>query len=190
MNKDLAEIHIKGFELREIEERFEKLTKHPHTIDMICGFIAEGGDLHDLADVWQVRFGKLSNWISRDPERRKRYEAAHQDAEGWLVSRIIKELKTISFFDIKDLYGTDGNLLPPHSWPEHARRAVAGVKSKELFDMEGNPIGQIKEVKLIDRTRTLELVGKQLGMFVQKHQVEVKRTLEDIMAESREGDPK
>ena len=177
-----------GYEARS--ERLTRLTQNPSIADRICGFIAEGGDLQDLADGWNVSYGALSNWMNADADRRKRYENAHKDAEGWLVQRVKKELKALSFSNVQDLYDDAGNLLEPHAWPEHAARAVGGIKVKELFDNEGVKEGELKEIKMIDKTKSLDLLGKTVAMFINKVEHSADKSLEDLLADVRKLETK
>jgi hypothetical protein len=54
------------------------------------------------------------------------------------------------------------------SWSSDAAAAVAGVESHELEEyVEGEkvPVGTVKKIKLWDKTKTLEALGKYLRMF-------------------------
>ena len=48
---------------------------------------------------------------------------------------------------------------------------------------------RILKLKLWDKPRALELLMRHFGSFVERHQHEVKITLEDLVAGSRELDP-
>lgn len=84
--------------------------------------------------------------------------------------RIIEEYARAAFFDIADIYGEDGQLLPIHEMPEHARRAIAAIECDEILewdeardeDEEGNPVGRRKKKKvLIGYTRKVKTVSKR-----------------------------
>lgn len=81
----------------EQKHRFEDVVKNPNIMDMVCGFIADGGNLQELTVKWMIPYGLMSNWISRDATRRSRYENAQKDKVGWLGQRIEAELKDMSF---------------------------------------------------------------------------------------------
>lgn len=89
----------------------------------------------------------------------KRSEETQIDA-AWVLRRLAAEAEA----DIADLYGEDGQLLPVKEWPKIWRQGlVAGVKHQEIRDSEGNATGDfIVDVKLSDRVRRLELIGKHV----------------------------
>lgn len=44
------------------------------------------------------------------------------------ADKALKEIAGVAFSDIGDLFGDDGQLLPPRRVPHHARRTIAAVK--------------------------------------------------------------
>lgn len=42
--------------------------------------------------------------------------------------RVLREAGCLAYSDITELFENDGRLKPMNQWPEHARRAVAGVE--------------------------------------------------------------
>lgn len=61
--------------------------------------------------------------------------------------------------------------------PEEARRSVAGVKVKELYDQEGANVGRVVEFKLVpetDRVKAIELGYKRLGLLKEKLEIKGK----------------
>jgi phage terminase small subunit len=77
------------------------------------------------------------------------------------ADRVLEELATIAYSDIRH-YGVSrkGLLLRTAGAPHEASRAVMSVKRKsEGFD-------HTVELKLYDKVRALELLGKHLKMFV------------------------
>ena len=102
----------------------------------------------------------LSNAKVRDEiERRKtaRSEETKIDA-AWVLKRLAAEAEA----DIADLYGPDGQLLPVKEWPKIWRQGlVAGVDVEEIH-VEGVKMGEVKKIRLSDRIRRLELIGKHV----------------------------
>jgi hypothetical protein len=68
------------------------------------------------------------------------------------------------FADLAQAYGADGNLLPVPQMPEDIRRARAGVEIAELYG-DGEPIGQLKKVRLAQKVPALDSLARHLGMF-------------------------
>jgi len=90
---------------------------------------------------------------------------------GVQAEEIINELLKVARLDIGVLYGNDGSLLPIHQIPEDARRAMSGIEVDELWEGSGEAreqVGVTRKVKLLDKLRALELLGKHLRLFVDR----------------------
>lgn len=103
----------------------------------------------------------------------ERNERLQIDAD-WVLQRLANEADA----DMADLYDDNGSLLPVEEWPLIWRQGlVAGVETEELYEGEGEDrrnIGRVMKVKLVDRTRRLELIGKHVKVNAFQEQVEVK----------------
>lgn len=85
----------------------------------------------------------------------------------WILRRLAAEADA----DMADIYNRDMTLKPVHDWPEIWRKGlVAGVDVQQI--MEG--AGTIVKVKISDRIKRLELLGKHVdvGAFRDKVSVE------------------
>lgn len=94
-----------------------------------------------------------------DAARAKRSERTKIDAD-WLLKRMAEEADA----DLSDLYDDNGAIKPIKDWPKIWRQGlVAGIEHVEVRDAEGNATGDvIVKVKLSDRVRRLELIGKHV----------------------------
>jgi phage terminase small subunit len=101
----------------------------------------------------------------------KRLERAGIDAE-WVLQRLALEADA----DLADLYEENGALKPVKEWPLVWRKGlVAGIETQQEFEQteEGKrPAGVIHKVKLSDRIKRLELIGKHVtvGAFSDRHE--------------------
>ena len=77
---------------------------------------------------------------------------------------VLTRLAAIDTMDVADIYDNDGQLLPIKQWPLLWRQMV-----KEI-DMKTG------KVKLQDKLRTIELIGKHVGVRAFADQIEVKDT--------------
>ncbi|NWJ26002.1 terminase small subunit [Rhizobium sp. RM] len=113
--------------------------------------------------------GRMGSHLLRDPliaaeiETAKKERAARTQIDAdWVLKRIGEELSA----DMADLYDDHGDLLPIEDWPLIWRQGlVSGVDILALYEGEGDDrrlVGQVKKLKLVDRTRRLELVGKHI----------------------------
>lgn len=89
---------------------------------------------------------------------------------------VLKRLADAADADLADLYDDAGNLRPVHEWPIAWRRGlVAGIEVEELFEGRGEDrehIGRVRKVKIADRTKHLELIGKHVDVQAFKEKVE------------------
>jgi phage terminase small subunit len=72
-------------------------------------------------------------------------------------TRVLDELGTLAFADVRHLYDEDGKLRSIKALDDRIAPAIASVR-------EGKN-GTWREVKLHDKLKGLELVGKHLGLF-------------------------
>jgi phage terminase small subunit len=79
--------------------------------------------------------------------------------------RILKELANIAFADIRNYYTEAGALKRPSELSAEAAAALICVDVFEMFDTEGNKVGETKRTRFHDKMRALEMLGRYLGMF-------------------------
>jgi phage terminase small subunit len=81
---------------------------------------------------------------------------------AWVLKRLAAEAEA----DIADIYFENGAIKPVHEWPKIWRQGlVAGVEHVETKDAEGNATGHVVvKIKVSDRVRRLELIGKHVGV--------------------------
>lgn len=105
---------------------------------------------------------------ARQAQRAARTEI---DAD-WVLQRLALEADA----DLADLYDENGSLKPVSEWPKIWRTGlVAGVETQQEFEQTPDgkrPAGVIHKVRLSDRVKRLELIGKHLavGAFVERHE--------------------
>lgn len=109
---------------------------------------------------------KVAEAVSKGQAARS--ERTKIDAD-WVLSRLAEEADA----DVADLYDESGNLLPVHQWPAIWRKGlVAGLDVEEIRS-DGVVVGTIRKVKLSDRIKRIELIGKHVGVQAFRDQVGV-----------------
>lgn len=95
--------------------------------------------------------------------------------------RVLKELARVAFLDPRKVFkwGPDGVALLPSSELSEDEAAVISEVSESTSESGGSIKG-----KLLDKLKALELLGKHLGMFSDKMQVEHSGSL-SLQAEVR-----
>ncbi|MFB1482259.1 terminase small subunit [Corallococcus sp. RDP092CA] len=93
---------------------------------------------------------------------------------------VLRELLLIARTDIGDAFSPTGALLPLKEMPAHLRRAISSIEVEQLT-VEGEAIGTVAKVKLWDKPKSLELLGKHLRLFVDKVEAVVQHGHEDAL---------
>lgn len=169
------------------KEKLDDLTLRPDAIELMCAFVANGGTLVNFAKLWDVRYSDIMRWIRSDKSREEQYENAVKDRNEFTIESILGELRSLALFDLRDIYDESSNLKPIHEWPAHARAAVAGIETNELFQGRGDEremIGLVKKVKLWDKTKAIEQLGKNQKLFVDRVEETKTLKLEDLVLAS------
>lgn len=79
---------------------------------------------------------------------------------GVTAERVIIELAKVAFADISDIADLEtGEILPDARKADTA--AISSIKVKKTCNTTE------REIRMVDRTRALELLGKHLGMFAE-----------------------
>lgn len=87
----------------------------------------------------------------------------------WVLRRLAEEADA----DIGDILDDNGNLLPLKQWPAIFRKGlVSGFDIEEKFEgSDRKKTSRLCKIKLIDRTKTIELIGKHtdVAAFRERH---------------------
>ena len=78
------------------------------------------------------------------------------------LDRVLKEIAAVAFVDPSDIFQADGTLKPLDDMDEKSRRAIAGIKRKEVT---GDTSEVTIEAKLLDKLSALEKLMKHLGGY-------------------------
>ena len=91
------------------------------------------------------------------------------------ADKVVLEMAKVAFINIKDCFTKDNTLKDIQALPDDAAAAITSVETLEEFDyVQGvkKCVGYTKKIKLADKLRALELLGKHLGMFTDKVEVQ------------------
>jgi hypothetical protein len=99
-------------------------------------------------------------------------------AEG---DAVLTELARIGYSDPIGIFNeSDGTLKSLETMRPEVRRTIKSIKFEELFDGptgEKFVAGRVVEVKFWDKVKSLELMGKNQGLFVEKVELKVDESL-------------
>ena len=148
----------------EIQRTNDKL-KDPALIADVCAYVSVGNSLIDLCNIWQVTYWVVSNHLYK--HHKDEYEAALCTRGEWVDMRILDEIKSIGLVDIRKAYDDEGNLLEAHQWPDELSRSIAAVEVHEEYQ-KGVFVGRTKRLKMWDKLKALELLGKNRKLFIEE----------------------
>ena len=159
----------------------------PATLDALVDHVIEGGTLISFCEARGWPYAPVTRWLYADAKRQEAMNAAVLLRGEWIIQRVTQELQRLGLTDIRGLFREDGRLKAVSEWPDDVARAIAGIEVEEVFEGTGEArvyVGDLKKVKLTDKTRALELLGKTLAMFVERHQVVGRMRLEELTSAS------
>ena len=109
------------------------------------------------------------------------------------ADRILVELFRLATVDLSEAFDAHGHLLRIDEMPANVRRSIAGFEIDALYEGSGRDkfhVGETKKIKLYDKIRALELLGKNKKLFTDKLDVSGTLKLEDLVAGQTEEDLK
>ncbi len=101
----------------------------------------------------------------RKPQIRARIDkslAAQSSRTGVTADRVVRELARVAFANSQDVVNYDDATVKPDAVRDDTA-AVASVRVKTIPTKDGP--GVEREVKMHDKLKALELLGKRLGLF-------------------------
>lgn len=106
---------------------------------------------------------EISNAISKAMAERSKRTGINQD-------RVLRELAKIAFVNAVEVIDPETATVRVDATPEDTA-AIQSIKVKESFSETGQMTE--REVKMADKLKALELLGKHLGMFNDKLNIEL-----------------
>lgn len=101
-------------------------------------------------------------------QRQERLQAASEVS----AQRVIQELSTIAFSDIRGLFDKDGKLRPVHELPDDVAKALSSIevtRERTIKGAETTTHEAVTKLKTWDKTKALEMLGRHLALWQDKH---------------------
>lgn len=157
-----------------LTSRTRAVIENPDTLQTILDNTSNGGSLIDLCQMWNVRYSDIFRWIYEDEKRRAAYNAAERARGEWFIQRVLKEIRDLGVVNIKDIFDDHGNLKDLKDIPTATAAAISYVETFEEYSAGKNPeyLGRTRKIRLNDKLKALELIGKNFFMFVDVRRVE------------------
>ncbi|MRN43451.1 MULTISPECIES: terminase small subunit [unclassified Brucella] len=99
---------------------------------------------------------------------------------------LIKELSDENWADLLDIHDDNNCIKPIREWPRLWRIGglIVGLKKHERFEKDGDGnqilVGYDVEVKVSDKVRRKELLGKHLGAWKEKVEIDLSNPMQDL----------
>lgn len=103
------------------------------------------------------------------------------------ADRVLMEAGKLAFINARDLFDGEGKMIPIHELDPEVAAAIVSIEYDEIYSGEGKNrkvIGRTAKVKLADKYKGIELLGKRLKVFSDKVEHTHKFSLEDLLAGS------
>ena len=84
---------------------------------------------------------------------------------------VLKELVNVAGLDMKDALDDNGNMLSVNEMPEHVTKAMQSIEINENHTTSGQFVGYTKKIKLWDKIKALEMLGKHLRLWADRVEV-------------------
>lgn len=131
-----------------------------------------------------LRNPKVSEQIAK--KHGKRLEKLDISAD-----KVLAEIAKVAFFDPRKLFDENGLCKPIKDLDDETAMAVAGLEVFTEYEGKGDDrteSGVTRKVKLADKLRALELYGRHLKLFTDKHEHSGKVTLEGLVCGGAEDE--
>lgn len=88
------------------------------------------------------------------------------------AQRVVEEMRRLAMVDIRDYYDAQGNVKPVTEWTPEMGACVGGMETIIKNAKAGDGItDEILKIKLWDKTRALDMLGKHFGLLVTRIEV-------------------
>lgn len=98
------------------------------------------------------------------------------------ADRVLEEMRRLSFSNVRDLFDADGNLIPIHKLTREQASCIASVEvvKKNLAAGDGQT-DVVHKIKVWDKTRSLEQLGKHFGVLKELVDVTVHEDVTQVL---------
>lgn len=115
---------------------------------------------------------KTAKVLARETGQREALVAAKETAK-LTAQRVIDELALHSFANVQDLFDAQGNLRPIHELTREQAASIASfeIVKKNMTAGDGQT-DTVAKVKVIDKTKTIEMLAKHFALLTDVVRVE------------------
>lgn len=151
---------------RQKVERTAAFLAEPEALTIICDFVSEK-TLAEFCSSNDYRYKQVRDWLFANEERAKAYASGLEARDSYYTDRVQQIVRDVADVDVRKMYDANGKLLDVKDLPPEVARSVQAFD--ESYNEETGTL--TKKLKLNDRLRGADMLGKSVGMF--KDRVEV-----------------
>ena len=166
------------------------LSRDEETLAAICRHVSNGGSLIDLCELWKADYTETLDWIRSSDELSERYDKAMSDRNEWVRQRLLKELGTVAFGNMRDFFDPEtGSIKTPSKWTKETGALIESISITQKQSAQGD-VEETYKLKSNSKLKAIELLFKNLKMFTDRVEVEGEVKLEDILAKVHQHERK
>jgi len=130
----------------------------------------------------QVRIEELQAIAAEQADEQFKMDSA------WLLNR----LQEVDQLDIADILDDSGHVKPISQWPKAWRTSISGLDLHELMGQgEDAVLTTVKKLKMPDKQKNLEMIGRHVEVQAFKDKVEHEHTgnfsIKELLQQAKEG---
>ena len=126
----------------------------PDIFHLLCEFLARGGTMREIILKLGINVGEFFVRLHRIPRAYSMWQSALIRREETIREVALSTHMAVIDADIRQLFGKNGDSLPPHKWPYAVARAVKKIEYDKL--------GGIKSIELYDKQKSADSLRKGL----------------------------
>jgi len=157
------------------QTKYKRKTDRPPTIsakqDLYCQEYARTGNSTKSAEFAGYNYPDRHGYALRQKphilDKIQEYIDQRNKDSNVTAKMVINELWNIATFDLGELFNEDGKLKPILEIPKQYRKALSMVETRAEIQ-DGVKVADLTKIKVWDKIKALELIGKNLGMWIEK----------------------
>lgn len=146
--------------------------------------------VYSVKNMSEASIAQAVNDLIKNPKivlRMKEIGAPVVEAAQVSAKQVIDELARIAFFDVGVLYNDDGTLKEISQLSSEVTRAIHSTKQRiEKQGQDKEDWAEIKEIRTHDKLKALELLGKTIALFTDKHEHTGTLSLKDFVEQRKQ----
>lgn len=169
---------------RETAEREASYFAEPDFFEELLDAISDGATLADFTKAKRIRYRSLQEWIHGDQGRLSKYVTAMEARTNKVRDVVLRGLTDLASVDLKDLFDIDGTMKPLHMMPDGVTKLISNFEI-ETSMTESGQVSKTGKVKIPDRIRAFENLGRTVGMFKDNIKLDGNMTLASLVEASQ-----